>query len=166
MKIDILKNKIIKRIQAYIQHYNHEKYWKRRDIVVNQNSNKNLLTKIYFLYYIKKCDAWNLCSFGTNLNSGAQFTTPPILWHGPNGIIIGHDVRIGKNAIICQRVTITHGGGCIIGDNVFIGAGATILGHVRIGNNVKIGANCVVTEDLPDNTTCVLPKARIIAHEK
>lgn len=56
------------------------------------------------------------------------------------------------------------GGGCKIGDNVLIGAGAVILGHVRIGNNVNIGSNCVVTEDLPDNSTCVMPKARIIIH--
>lgn len=54
------------------------------------------------------------------------------------------------------------GGGCVIGDNVLIGAGAKILGHVRIGNNCKIGANCVVIEDLPDNATCVLQKPRII----
>ena len=39
----------------------------------------------------------------------------------------------------------------ILGDNVYIGPGAKIVGAVRIGNNVSIGANCVVTKDMPDN---------------
>ncbi len=51
-----------------------------------------------------------------------------------------------------------------IGDNVYIGAGAKIIGNVKVGNGVRIGANCVVTEDVPDNGTVVLPKPRIICH--
>ena len=81
--------------------------------------------------------------------------------HGPNGIIVGHDVRIGKNVTICQQVTIMHGGGQV-GDNVLIGAGAKILPGVRIGDNAKIGANCVVVEDVPAGSTCVLQKPRIL----
>ena len=54
------------------------------------------------------------------------------------------------------------GGGKIL-DNVMIGAGAKILPGVTIGNNVKVGANCVVVEDVPDNCTVVLPKPRVIA---
>ena len=46
-------------------------------------------------------------------------------------------------------------GGKIL-DNVMIGAGAKILPGVTIGNNVKVGANCVVVEDVPDNCTVVL----------
>ena len=49
-----------------------------------------------------------------------------------------------------------------IGNKVLIGAGAKILPHVIIGNNVKIGANCIVVEDIPDNATVVLPKPIII----
>jgi serine acetyltransferase len=47
-------------------------------------------------------DAFNNSSFGTNYNSGASFKSPPILPHGLNGIIIGHDCTIGKNVIIHQ----------------------------------------------------------------
>lgn len=155
-------NKFGKFIMGLIQHYNHDKYWRRRIILINPNDKCPLLLKLYYLFYIKRSDAYNNCSFVTNLNNGATFKSPPILPHGPNGIIIGHDVTVGENCIIYQQVTITHGGGCIIGDNVLIGAGAKILGHVRIGNNCKIGANCVVVEDLPDNSTCVLQKPRII----
>ena len=53
-------------------------------------------------------------------------------------------------------------GNVIIGDNVYIGAGAKILPNVKIGNNVKIGANAVVIEDIPDNATVVMQKPRII----
>lgn len=104
-------NKFGKWLLSFVQHYDHEKYWRRRNILIDPNNKTSLLIKLYYLFYIKRCDAWNLCSFGTNINSGASFKTPPILWHGPNGIIIGHDVTIGKNVTICQRVTITHGGG-------------------------------------------------------
>ena len=43
-----------------------------------------------------------------------------------------------------------------------IGAGAKIIGDVTIGNNVKIGANCIVIDDIPDNSTVVLNKPRVI----
>lgn len=89
---------------------------------------------------------------------------PPILWHGPNGIIIGYDAKIGRDCIICQRVTISHGHGrgTVIGDNVLIGANVYIAPGVKIGNNVKIGANALVVEDIPDNATVVMPKPRVI----
>jgi len=56
--------------------------------------------------------------------------------------------------------------GVIIGDNVFIGAGAKILAPSIIGNNVKIGANAVVIGDIPDNATVVPQKSRIILRIK
>ena len=48
------------------------------------------------------------------------------------------------------------------GDNRLKGAGAKIIGNVKIGNNVRIGANCCVTVDVPDNATVVMDKPRII----
>lgn len=57
------------------------------------------------------------------------------------------------------------GGAPVIGDNVFIGAGAKIIGPVHIGNNVKIGAGCIVAEDIPDDVTVVMERPRIIIHE-
>ncbi|MGL4993843.1 MAG: serine O-acetyltransferase [Bacteroidales bacterium] len=92
---------------------------------------------------------------------GLTSYAPPHLPHGPNGIVVGHDVQIGRNVTIFQQVTIAHGN-VVIGDNCLIGAGAKILPNVRIGNNVKIGANCVVVEDIPDNATVVMPKPRVI----
>lgn len=161
MKPFSFQHKLGRVLLSWIQHYNHEKYWKRRDIVINPSTKTYLLLKLYYLYYIKRTDAYHNCSFGTNLNSGAYFATPPHLPHGPKGIIVGHDVRIGANSIIYQQVTIAQGGVKIL-NNVLIGAGAKILPGVSIGNNVKVGANAVVVEDVPDNATVVLPKPRII----
>lgn len=109
MKPFSFDNKIGKIILSYIQHYHHDKYWKRRKIVTNPKDQTPFFIKLYYLYYIKKTDAYHNCSFGTNLNSGAYFETPPILGHGPNGIIVGHDVKVGKDCIIYQQVTIMGG---------------------------------------------------------
>ena len=156
-----LNNKIGRCFLHIIQGYNPSKYWKRRTIVIDARNNTNLLLKLYYLYYIKKVDAKHCCSFGTNLHKGAQFESRPHLPHGLNGIIVGHDVVIGKNAVIYQQVTIANDGDVVIGDNVIIGAGAKII-KGKIGNNVKIGANCVIVEDIPDGATVVLNKPRII----
>lgn len=73
---------------------------------------------------------------------------------------------IGKKCSIGTNVTI--GGKSrwyevpVIGDNVYISSGAKILGPIRIGNNVTIGANAVVTKDVPDNCVVAGIPAKII----
>lgn len=109
-----------------------------------------------YLKYIKKSDAFNCAFISTNINSGAVFKSRPNLPHGLNGIVIGDNVIIGKNCTIMHRVTIAEGTKdkpTTIGDNVFIGVGAVIRSSKVIGNNAKIGANAVVTHDVPDNVT-------------
>ena len=155
----ITLKKYSKIILSVIQHYNHEKYWRRRNYVISCNG--SLLLKLYYLYYIKKTDYHWGSSFGTDINNGSVFDTPPFLPHGPNGIIVGHDAKVGKNLTIYQHVTIAHGN-VIIGDNVMLGAGAVILPNVTIGDNVKVGAKCVVIENIPNDSTVVLSKPRII----
>lgn len=69
---------------------------------------------------------------------------------------------------IYHQVTIGEGnsGAPIIGDNAIIGAGAKIVGKIEIGSNVKIGANCIVFKDIPDNSTVVMKAPRIIIKEE
>lgn len=145
---------------SFIRGYNHSKYWRRRGIVVDPNNHTCILMKLYFLWYIKRIDSRFGCSFGTNLNSGSKFATPPLLPHGPYGIIVGHNWDIGKRCVIYHQVTLAGGGS--IGDNCMFGAGAKVLGGVKIGNNVKVGLNAIVVENVPDNATVVLHKPRII----
>lgn len=129
--------------------------------MIDPSNKVSTLTKLRYLYYIKKVDAYHGCSFGTNINSGASFLTPPLLPHGPAGIFVGHDVKVGKNVAIYQQATIAHGK-VVIGDNVLLGAGSKILPNCCIRSNAKIGANCVVAENIPEFATAVLPKSRII----
>ncbi len=82
-------------MRKHIQHYNPEKYWKYRNIVTDPNNKTSKIIKVLMLYKIKKSDAYNNASFGTNINSGAYFKTPPKLPHGLNGIIISHHARLG-----------------------------------------------------------------------
>ena len=157
-------NKLGIKILSFIQGYDHEKYWRRRSIVINPDNKTNILLKLYYLYYIKRTDARHLCSFGTNINAGARFDTPPFLPHGPNGIIVGQDVKVGKGCIIYHQVTIA-AGNTEVGDGVELGAGAKVLPNVKIGNNARVGTNCVVVQDVPENATVVLHKPRVIIRE-
>lgn len=74
--------------------------------------------------------------------------------------------RIYPNVTLGAKVSNEKYSYPIIGDNVLIGTGACILGNVRVGNNVKIGANSVVLTDIPDNCLAVGVPARIIKKEE
>ena len=125
------------------------------------------MLKFWYLLYIKRCDAFNKASMGTDLNHGAVFGTVPHLPHGLNGIIISPDAKIGKNCTIYHQVTIGNDNKKLenvptIGDNVTIYPGAKIVGKVKVGNNCVIGANAVVVKDVPDNYLVVVGEQRII----
>lgn len=82
-----------------------------------------------------------------------------------NGIVIGRDAVVGKNCIIYHQVTIgqNHDRFPVIGDNVVIYSGAKLFGDIHIGNNVIVGANSVVTHDIPDNCVVAGVPAKIIS---
>lgn len=154
---------IEKFMRYVVQHYNHKKYWKYRELVVNSNKKAKLLN-VYRLWYIKRSDAYNNASMGTHLNYGASFATPPQLPHGLNGIIVSHNCIIGENCRIFHQVTIGEGrgGAPTIGDNVLLGAGSKIIGGIHLGNNVKVAAGCVVMQDIPDNAIVIPGENKII----
>ncbi|HET7672744.1 MAG TPA: serine acetyltransferase [Burkholderiales bacterium] len=89
----------------------------------------------------------------------------PLLMPVPMGIVIEDGVQIGSRVTVMHQTTIgrknpvgqgQHGGGLpVIEDNVFIGAGAKVLGPVRIGRGATVGANAVVTRDVPSHCTVV-----------
>lgn len=70
-------NKSIGYIRGVIQHYNPRKYWAYRSKVIDPASKCPKWLKILMLFYIKRCDAFNNASMGTNINKGAKFFTPP-----------------------------------------------------------------------------------------
>lgn len=84
----------------------------------------------------------------------------------PNGVVIHPAATVGPNCLIFQQVTIGAGGKPgfpRIGGHVDIGAGAKVLGGVTVGNHARIGANAVVTSDVPPYATAVGIPARVIA---
>lgn len=83
-----------------------------------------------------------------------------IVLRHPNGIVVHPDARLGPNCMLFQQVTIV--GGVRIGGHVDIGAGAKIIRPVKIGDHARIGANSVVLEDVPPGATVVGVPARII----
>lgn len=82
----------------------------------------------------------------------------------PNGVVINASVVIGPNCLIFHQVTLgsAHGGVPTIGGHVDIGAGAKVIGGVRLANHSKVGANAVVTIDVPEGATAVGIPARIV----
>jgi serine O-acetyltransferase len=84
-----------------------------------------------------------------------------------HGIVISGDARLGDDVILRNGVTIGLRragvrGSPIIGDRADIGAGAKILGTIRLGNDVCVGANAVVLTDVPANSVAVGIPAHII----
>lgn len=76
--------------------------------------------------------------------------------------MIFQQVTIGSNTLKGSKGA----GSPVIDDNCYIGAGAKIIGNVHIGKGVRIGANCVVTNDIPDYATVVMEKPRVIVHNE
>lgn len=83
-------------------------------------------------------------------NIGAGF----VLIHG-HGTVVNKECIIGENCTLLHQVTIGESKGLspVLGNNVYVGCGAIIIGGIHIGNNVKIGAGAVVVHDIPDNAT-------------
>jgi len=104
---------------------------------------------------------------GIEIHPGATIGKGLFIDHGM-GVVIGETAEIGDNCLLYQGVTLGGTGKDkgkrhpTLGNNVMVGAGAKILGPFKVGDNVKIAANAVVLEAVPDNSTAVGVPARIV----
>jgi len=101
---------------------------------------------------------------GTDIALGATIGERLLLPH-PNGVIFHEKTVIGDDCMIMQQVTLGQLGeesAPTIGSNVYIGAGAKVLGPVTIGDGAAIGANAVVLTDVPAGATAVGVPAKIV----
>lgn len=104
---------------------------------------------------------------GIEIHPGARIGRKLFIDHGM-GIVFGETTEIGDNCTIYHGVTLGGTGKDTgkrhptIGDNVLISTGAKVLGPFTVGNNSRIGANAVVLQEVPPNSTVVGMKARIV----
>ena len=97
------------------------------------------------------------------IGRGAEFGAGFVLIHA-TGIVINGRVRGGENIFIEHQVTIgaERRQSPRIGSDVFIGAGAKIIGEITVGDHSRVGANAVVLEDVPAHSTVVGIPARVV----
>jgi serine O-acetyltransferase len=104
---------------------------------------------------------------GIDIHPGAEIGRKLFIDHGFT--VIGETAEIGDNVTIYQCVTLggtnpTNGKGGkrhpTLRDNVIIGSGAQIIGPITIGERARVGANAVVTDDVPEGATMIGLKAR------
>ena len=104
---------------------------------------------------------------GIEIHPGATIGKGLFIDHGM-GVVIGETAEIGDGCTIYQGVTLGGTGKDIgkrhptLGDNVMVGAGAKVLGPVKIGSNSKIAANAVVLREVPENSTAVGIPAKVV----
>ena len=131
--------------------FRYGKWLRRRNILI-----RVFLEPIYyFLFHILRS------KWGIEISRSAEIGEGCYIAH--YGCIgISGKARIGRNFSISQQALVglsgqgEYKGVPTIGDDVYIGTGAKIFGKIRIGNNVKIGANAVVYKNIPDNAIVVL----------
>ena len=105
----------------------------------------------------------NTMCCGCIIGRGAEFGPGFVLIHSL-GVVINGNVRGGSGVKIEHQVTIgaEKRQSPILGNNVFVGAGAKIVGAVRLGDGAKIGANAVVLTDIPAGATAVGIPAKVV----
>lgn len=124
---------------------------------------RNNHMSIFSVFFCSINRIMNGCWIGRNANFDSGF----VIMH-PYGIVINSDIKGGKNIVIQSGVVIgvrRQGESKAVpslGNNIFIGTGAKLLGKITIGNNVTIGANAVIVTDVPDNVTVVGVPGRIV----
>lgn len=120
--------------------------------------------KLFFIArLVSESSRWHT---GIEIHPGAQIGRRLVIDHGM-GVVIGETAEVGDDCIIFHGVTL---GGMkfdpvkrhpTVGNKVLIGAGAKILGPIHLGNGCKVGANAVVTKDVPAGAVAIGNPAKI-----
>ena len=104
---------------------------------------------------------------GIEIHPGATIGRRFFIDHGM-GVVIGETAEIGDDVLLYQGATLGGTGNekgkrhPTLGNHVVVGSGAKVLGNIRIGDNVKIGAGSVVVHPVPDNSTVVGIPGRVV----
>ena len=124
------------------------------------------LFKHNFIKLANKVTALNNIIHNSYIPHAASIPNSTKFAYGCIGVVIHAKTKLGENCTIGQGITIGgrtgHGGPPQFGNNVYISAGARVLGKIKIGNNVIIGTNAVVITDVPDNSIVAGVPGKII----
>ena len=125
-----------------------------------RNSSSHKLTRDIWTFLLNRCAHRH----GGYVGPGAVILGKPVLPHGLHGIYISRYATVGAGCWIYQNVTIgeINRKAPVIGEGCLIGAGAVLVGDIRIGKGVRIGAGAVVFQDIPDHSTVVAQPPRIL----
>jgi serine O-acetyltransferase len=108
---------------------------------------------------------------GVEIHPGAKIGRRFFIDHGA-GVVIGETTEIGDDCLLYQGVTLGGTGNergkrhPTLGDHVVVGTGAKVLGGIRIGDDVKIGAGSVVVHPVPDGSTVVGIPGRVVKTQR
>ena len=107
---------------------------------------------------------------GIEIHPGAKIGRRLVIDHG-SGVVIGETAEIGDDVLMYHGVTL--GGKTLdpvkrhptVGNRVILGAGAKLIGNITIGDDCRVGANAVVTKDMPAGSTAVGANARLVKNQ-
>lgn len=141
----------------YIRHLRYVEYYQGRN---------KLLFLWHFFRYKRLGFKLNMTIYPNTIGPGFR------IFHAGGFVHVGPNVRIGNNCTMLPGVVFGNrtkepdNRPVIVGDNCYFGLDVKILGDVHIGNNVTVGANAVVTKDIPDNAIVGGVPAKIIKIKK
>ncbi|MBG9979942.1 serine acetyltransferase [Facklamia sp. DSM 111018] len=145
--------------------------------------NQNIVMKMYnfsrkcyekrLVFLARMCWMFNRIIFCADVPYTAKIDPTVRLGHNGLGIVMHVDTIVGANTLIMQNVTLGHnfgrtredgttGTSPTIGENVFIGANACVLGPVKVGNYAQIAAGSIVLSDVPEYSVVAGVPAKII----
>lgn len=133
-----------------------------RHVEYHLNNKHNLLYLYWFFKYKRLCYNLKIDIKPNNLGPGVRIMHLGALIRIKRNCIIGKNCTLLPGTVIGNKHLNNDNSWVIIGDNCYIGLGVKIFGQVTIGNNVTIGANAVVTHDIPDNAIVGGIPAKII----
>jgi serine O-acetyltransferase len=107
---------------------------------------------------------------GIEIHPGAKIGRRLVIDHG-SGVVIGETAEIGDDVLMYHGVTL--GGKTLdtvkrhptVGNRVILGAGAKLIGNITIGDDCRVGANAVVTKDMPAGSTAIGANARLVKNQ-
>lgn len=156
-----LKDRILHNEVWYIYHYiRHLRY-------VEYYQDKNKLKFLWHFFRYKRLGfKLRMTIYPNTIGPGFR------IYHAGDFVHVGPNVKIGRNCTMLPGVVFGNKTEApddktvIVGDDCYFGLGVKILGTVKIGNNVTVGANAVVTKDIPDNAIVGGVPAKIIKIRK